>query len=392
MKKNTFRRSLGLAGAALMLTGCLIMRPLTASAVTVKEGSTAVVTADKLFIRSGPGTNYAIRGSLTNGYKVEVLEVSGNWARTSDGWLSTDYLSISGAAGVTTGSKVRVTADYLNIRQGAGTGYARVGRLTRGTQVEILDVKDGWGKMKDGWISLQYVTTVGGGSGSSSGTSSGSNASFAQGDTVYISADRLNIRSGPGTNYNTSGVLSNGTRVYLLETRDGWGRIDTGWISLDYLRSAPGSSVPSGTVPSGSTQSSGSYVTKGTTVRVTSNQLNIRKGPGTGYNKVGTLYNGNTAEVLEVQGSWGRINQGWICLDYTTGLTAASSSNSYRNISTGSRVQVTADSLQIRKGPGANYTAIGALSNGYRATILDVQNGWGKIDTGWISLDYVRIV
>ena len=213
MKQNTFRRSLSMAGAALMLAGCLSVsmfrNPLVASAVTVKEGSSAVVAADKLFIRSGPGTNYSSLGFLTNGYKVEVLEVKDNWARISEGWICTDFLNISGGAGVTKGSTVKVTADNLNIRQGAGTDYARVGRLSRGTQVEILDVKDGWGKMKDGWICLKYVTTVG----SSSGSSNSGSTGFAENDTVYISADRLNIRSGPGTNYNKVGSLTNGYSV-----------------------------------------------------------------------------------------------------------------------------------------------------------------------------------
>ena len=101
MKKLTFRRTVSLAGAALMLAGCLMVHtPLRVSAVTVKEGSSAVVTADKLFIRSGPGTNYNPLGSLTNGYRVEVLEVNGNWARIAEGWICADYLNISGAAGV----------------------------------------------------------------------------------------------------------------------------------------------------------------------------------------------------------------------------------------------------------------------------------------------------
>ena len=369
MKKLTFRRSLTLAGAALMLVGCLTVRPLTASAVTVKEGSSAVVTADKLYIRSGPGTNYAIRGSLTNGYKVEVLEVSGNWARTPDGWLCTDYLSISGAAGVTKGSKVKVTADYLNIRQGAGTSYARVGRLTRGTEVEILDVKDGWGKMKDGWISLQFVATINGGSGSNSGSGSASTG-FAKGDTVYISADRLNIRSGPSTGYNKVGYLTNGYKVQLLEIQNGWGRISEGWISLNFVRKGG---------------SSNGSVSAGNTVVVTADRLNIRQGAGTDYARVGSLNQGVKVDILEVKGNWGKIRQGWISLTYVRPVSGQAAS-----FQEGDRVVVTASSLNIRSGAGTNYARRGSLTSGYSVPLLEVNGSWGRIGEGWICLNYVR--
>ena len=45
----------------------------------------------------------------------------------------------------------------------------------------------------------------------------------------------VNIRSGPGTGYGKTGAYPCGTVVTVLEERDGWGRTDKGWVSLDYL-------------------------------------------------------------------------------------------------------------------------------------------------------------
>ena len=45
----------------------------------------------------------------------------------------------------------------------------------------------------------------------------------------------VNIRSGPGTGYGKTGAYPCGTVVVVLEERDGWGRTDKGWVSLDYL-------------------------------------------------------------------------------------------------------------------------------------------------------------
>lgn len=46
----------------------------------------------------------------------------------------------------------------------------------------------------------------------------------------------LNIRAGAGTNYPAIGGLVNGTIVGILEERSNWGRIDRGWICLDYVK------------------------------------------------------------------------------------------------------------------------------------------------------------
>ncbi len=53
---------------------------------------------------------------------------------------------------------------------------------------------------------------------------------------------------------------------------------------------------------------------------VTIDNVNVRSGPGTGYDKVGKMNKGDTILVYEVQTvsgrKWGRIDEGWICLDY----------------------------------------------------------------------------
>ena len=40
---------------------------------------------------------------------------------------------------------------------------------------------------------------------------------------------------------------------------------------------------------------------------------------------------------------------------------------------------VTASSLNVRKGPGTNYAAVGGLSYGAIVTVESSSNGWAKI-------------
>ena len=62
---------------------------------------------------------------------------------------------------------VKVTADVLNVRKGAGTNYDKVSTVKNGQVYTIVDEASGkgatkWGKLKSGagWISLDYVKKV----------------------------------------------------------------------------------------------------------------------------------------------------------------------------------------------------------------------------------------
>ena len=66
------------------------------------------------------------------------------------------------------------------------------------------------------------------------------------------------------------------------------------------------------------------------TVKVTTNGVNLRKGPGTNYAIVGIADTGEQFVILQVRTSggytWGQYNGGWICLDYTDYETVISGS------------------------------------------------------------------
>lgn len=58
--------------------------------------------------------------------------------------------------------KVRITANTLNVRAGAGTSYKVTTTVKKGGIYTIVEEKDGWGKLKSGagWISLKYTEKV----------------------------------------------------------------------------------------------------------------------------------------------------------------------------------------------------------------------------------------
>lgn len=109
--------------------------PVSSTAATVKVGSS-------LNVRRGPGTSYAVTGSLYNGNAVLVLSTSGSWSRilysgAKTGWVSSQYLS-TGSAGTDSVSLSvpryqQDDARWANVTLGSsGKTMARIGCATTG--------------------------------------------------------------------------------------------------------------------------------------------------------------------------------------------------------------------------------------------------------------------
>lgn len=63
---------------------------------------------------------------------------------------------------VETSFKVKITADVLNVRSGAGTNYKVTTQVKKGDVYTIVETLNGWGKLKSGagWISLDYTIKI----------------------------------------------------------------------------------------------------------------------------------------------------------------------------------------------------------------------------------------
>lgn len=70
-----------------------------------------------------------------------------------------------------------------------------------------------------------------------------------------------------------------------------------------------------GSTSSGPTTNTTKYL-----VKITTDALNIRKGPGTNYLVTGCIRDRGVYTIVETSGNWGRLKSGagWICLDYTS--------------------------------------------------------------------------
>ena len=160
-----------------------------------------------------------------------------------------------------------------------------------------------------------------------------------------------------------------------------------------------------------SSENSENQNTHSTFLRVTGDVVNIRKGPGTNYGIAKQVYQNDILVLSHVtyllNTKWGKVQDGWICLDYTnyddaangtdknpdTETTPPSSEapNSQNVVSGTVRVN---DLLRIRSGPGTSFATVGYLSDGNNVEILEQKTVgtsiWGRMTRGWISMDYVE--
>lgn len=113
------------------------------------------------------------------------------------------------------------------------------------------------------------------------------------------SKEGLNVRSGPGVDYGILFALPDKTTVTVIEKDGGWYKISyegkTGYASGDYL------------VIQQTGDSDGDVIGKTGTVNSLIG-LNVRSGPGSGYELLFTLNNNATVDIIGKSGSWYQIS------------------------------------------------------------------------------------
>ncbi|HSQ89703.1 C40 family peptidase [Romboutsia sp.] len=130
------------------------------------------VTASALNVRSGASIENARITKVYKGNKVEILSSSNGWYNIKlnneqKGWVSSKYIkegsSSRNDSQVSQGT-AKVKASSLNIRKGPSTSYSKIGSLSNGQIVDILEKSGDWTKIKTsgaltGWVSNTYLTS-----------------------------------------------------------------------------------------------------------------------------------------------------------------------------------------------------------------------------------------
>ncbi|WP_417075209.1 SH3 domain-containing protein [Hominenteromicrobium sp.] len=287
------------------------------------------------------------------------------------------------------------TTEYVNFRSGPGTNYSSQGIIASGTTITVTDTSNSeWYAVRlsngsTGYIYAEYISM-------STGSSTSNGEERSAKTTEYV-----NFRSGPGTNYNSKGVIALGTTVTVTDTSNAqWYAVrlsngSTGYIFAEYI-SFTGSNTPSATAaptqaPSGSEQSA-----------KTTEYVNFRSGPGTNYSSKGVIALGTTVTVTDTSNSeWYAVrlsngSTGYIFAQYLK-LNSSSSATATPAPSGSEQTAKTTEYVNFRSGPGTNYSSKGVIALGTTVTVTDTSNSeWYAVrlsngSTGYIFAQYLKL-
>lgn len=215
-----------------------------------------------------------------------------------------------------------IAVEEARVRTGPGTNYDPLGKLAQNTPLTLLARHDDWYKaqQQDGsiiWVAAELL-------------SMNQAAADLLPDARDIPApppakvgsvaeDNLNLRDGPGTNYIGMSKLNAGTSLDLLARYGDWLQVRTntgrtGWVLGQHLNMAPGvldriETVTS--IPDANPRLVGS---------VSEQNVNLRSGPGTAYDKLGALGAGVQLDLLARYDDWYKVRTargttGWVSME-----------------------------------------------------------------------------
>lgn len=306
---------------------------------------------------------------------------------------------------------VATVKEKADVRSAPTNDSNTLSKLNAGDEVEVnrVETNNGtkWAYIPlKGWVDTQYLdmtnVTVSGSTTTPAGSNNAGETTAPTTNTnnntntntntnttgnAVINATNLNIRDSADLSGKIVGGYLKGDKVTILETKNGWGRTDKGWISMTYVTQTGGTTTNNNTTAT-TPVTNAKVIARGL---VNTNTLYVRSDAGKNNASVGTYSYLTRVEITEKKdaggATWGRTKDGWICLTYVY-MDGDKGDNSGTGTVTGTVVN-------LRQGPGTKYAVVGSVKEG---DTVEIQaqftiNGqtWGSTRNGWISMDYVSV-
>ncbi len=184
--------------------------------------------------------------------------------------------------------------------------------------------------------------------------------------TGVVTANTLNIRSGPGTGNRIVGKFSSGANVNIYQVDGNWIMVGGGqWVHGNYVNQTMSEAAPAAPTGSGTvTAQSG---------------LNVRSGAGTNFDSIEVLSTGASVEIYETNGDWIRIGDGqWVHSNYVQQAET-------EEVAPEQATVTARNGLNVRKGPGTENEKIRTIPNGTAVDIYKREGDWARIGDGeWV--------
>lgn len=292
-----------------------------------------------------------------------------------------------------------ITDDYVNLRQGAGTGYSVITMMMKDTKVifeEAAPVNSSWYKIteqttkKTGYVYADYVRAE-----------SSQSDKPAAGSTGYVNTDFVNLRKGAGTNNAVIVCMREKTTFTLLSETptNNWYNVKlsdgtTGWVIQDYITINKSSGTPD---PQPGGNASTGYIN--------TDYVNLRKGAGTGNVVIICMREKTTFTLISETptNNWYNVKlsdgtTGWVYKDYVTLNQSSPGTPDPTPSDKPSTGYVTDDYVNLRKGAGTGNAVIVCMRQNTTFTLVSEKpaGDWYNVKltdgtTGWVIKTYIKI-
>ncbi|WGD31590.1 SH3 domain-containing protein [Ancylobacter sp. WKF20] len=381
----------------------------------------AMVTASAN-VRSGPGTRYNSLGTLPAGAPVNVVSCAGAWCQTQYGYVSARLIGQGAAASAVYGAPA--------LAGGASPTYRAPAALQGAAAL---------GYAPAGAAASYQPPVAAAGTGLIAGVPSDHPGDDLTMSGVRTTMGTTNVRSGPGTEYEVVKTLPDSTSVQVIRCADSWCQTDEGYISIYLLSRGPvqqvlnaaaqprvpgsqardslsyGSTAVSGASGLGAYGGFGAAGAASAGNAVVTASANVRSGPGTRYDLLGTLPAGSPVNVVSCAGAWCQTQYGYVSarligqgapaalslqpmsaapVAATPGRAYApnvipdlSASPAGATVTTGGATStaITTASVKLRTGPGTNYDSVGTLPAGTSVELRGCSGSWCETVDGYVS-------
>lgn len=199
--------------------------------------------------------------------------------------------------------------------------------------------------------------------------------SFAE--IAKINGSVVNVRSGPGLEYEVMQKISKNDRYPILDRQEEWVKIDlgnnqTGWVA-DWLIDIE---VDQNQI-------------KGKKLRSMVNILNVRAEPSTNSDIIGKISTNSTYEILDSHEDWIQIQftqekAGWVFSQYAEVVQEERTDEQ-----TGASVKIITQGTNLRSGPSIDEKVLLQADEGDIFPILEKEGDWYKIQLKDGNIAYV---
>ena len=273
-----------------------------------------------------------------------------------------------------------VLGDVVRMRNGPGLAYDEVSRINGGESVEVVGRHEEWLQLRrEGdttvyWVAAELVEIP-----------EAVLYNLTQVPTELIPPppppkigvvreEGVNLRDGPGTNYVSMARMGLGQELTLIERFEGWFLVEYGqiygWVTSEFLNIVPGvveripvaQAIPDPNPPLVGT--------------VTENAVNLRKGPGSAYDRLGSIDAGLGVSLLARHKDWFQVQltngtKAWVFSDLLKVSPMA-----VRRVPVTNDIPALPTRSRAISGAAANIPASGDVAN-YAVQFVGSRYVWG---------------